>query len=151
MARYHPLLHTMRAHKGIDYAAPAGARVKTVAAGSVSFAGWQSGYGRLVVVRHAGQYSTAYGHLSGFAPGIHRGSRVAQGEMIGYVGQSGLATGPHLHYEFRVAGVQKNPLALNLPSAQALSGPERARFLASSRIWTARLDLLRGTRIAALD
>ncbi len=151
LARYHPLLHAMRAHKGVDYAAPVGARVKTVADGSVSFAGWQSGYGRLVVVQHAGRYSTAYGHLSGFAPGVHRGARVVQGQAIGYVGQSGLATGPHLHYEFRVAGVQKNPLALNLPSAQALSGPERARFLASSRIWTARLDLLRGTRIAALD
>ena len=151
LARYHPLLHTMRAHKGIDYAAPIGARVKTVADGRVSFAGWQNGYGRLVIVRHAGLYSSAYGHLSGFGPGIHKGSRVAQGQVIGYVGQSGLATGPHLHYEFRVAGVQKNPLALHLPAGRALAGAERTRFLAASRIWSARLDLLRGTRIAALD
>ena len=151
LARYHPLLHTMRAHKGIDYAAPVGARVKTVADGRVSFAGWQNGYGRLVIVRHAGLYSSAYGHLSGFGPGIHKGSRVAQGQVIGYVGQSGLATGPHLHYEFRVAGVQKNPLALHLPAGRALAGAERTRFLAASRIWSARLDLLRGTRIAALD
>lgn len=151
LARYHPLLHTMRAHKGIDYAAPIGARVKTVADGRVSFAGWQNGYGRLVVVQHAGLYSSAYGHLAGFGPGIRKGSRVTQGQVIGYVGQSGLATGPHLHYEFRIAGVQKNPLALHLPAAHALSGAERARFLVSSRIWVARLDLLRGTRIAALD
>ena len=151
LARYHPLLHTMRAHKGIDYAAPIGARVKTVADGRVSFAGWQNGYGRLVVVQHAGLYSSAYGHLAGFGPGIRKGSRVTQGQVIGYVGQSGLATGPHLHYEFRIAGVQKNPLALNLPSARTLAGAERVRFLTASRIWTARLDLLRGTRIAALD
>lgn len=151
LTRYHPLLHTMRAHKGIDYAAPIGVRVKTVADGRVSYAGWQNGYGRLVIVQHAGRYSTAYGHLSGFGPGIRKGSRVAQGQVVGYVGQSGWATGPHLHYEFRVAGVQKNPLALDLPSASTLAGAERARFQADTRIWTTRLDLLRGTRIAALD
>jgi murein DD-endopeptidase MepM/ murein hydrolase activator NlpD len=111
-ARYHPVLQEWRAHKGIDYAAPTGTPVRAVADAVVDFVGKQGGYGNLVLLKHQGNYSTAYGHLSRFGKGIKRGSRIGQGQVIGYVGATGLATGPHLHYEFRVAGVQKNPLAL---------------------------------------
>ena len=104
-SRFHPVLQTWRAHKGIDYAAPPGTRVRATADGYVQFLGQQGGYGNLVVLRHNNGYSTAYGHLSAFARGLRVGQRVSQGDIIAYVGMSGLATGPHLHYEFRVNGV----------------------------------------------
>jgi murein DD-endopeptidase MepM/ murein hydrolase activator NlpD len=151
MSRFHPVLRTWRAHKGIDYGAPIGTPVKAVSDGTVAFAGQQHGYGNLVVIQHFGVYSTAYGHLSRFAQGLHRGSHVNQGQVVAYVGMTGLATGPHLHYEFRISGVQKNPLALNLPVAHPLSAQYRVNFAASSHAMTANLDLLRGTNIAALD
>lgn len=127
-ARFHPVLKTWRAHKGIDYGAPIGTRVRTVADGTVEFVGKQGGYGNLVIVRHHGAYSTAYGHLNGFAPGVRKGARVAQGDIIGYVGKTGLATGPHLHYEFRVRNQQVNPLAITMPPAPPLAPVEIARF-----------------------
>lgn len=130
--RFHPVLQTWRAHKGVDYGAPIGTRVRSVADGTVEFAGRQGGYGNLVVIRHHGAYSTAYGHLNGFAPGLKKGMRVAQGEMIGYVGKTGLASGPHLHYEFRIQNQQVNPLAVTLPSAPPLSATEINRFLAAN-------------------
>lgn len=130
--RFHPVLQTWRAHKGVDYGAPIGTRVRSVADGTVEFAGSQGGYGNLVVIRHHGAYSTAYGHLNGFAPGLKKGMRVAQGEMIGYVGKTGLASGPHLHYEFRIQNQQVNPLAVTLPSAPPLSATEINRFLAAN-------------------
>src|SRR6476620_5324874 len=97
LSRFHPLLQSWRAHKGVDYAAPVGTRVKATADGYVQFAGHQGGYGKLVVLRHLNGHSTAYGHLSGFAGGLRVGQHVSQGDLIGYVGSSGLATGPHLH------------------------------------------------------
>jgi murein DD-endopeptidase MepM/ murein hydrolase activator NlpD len=150
-ARFHPVLKTWRAHKGIDFGAPVGTPVKSVSDGVVEFIGQQHGYGNLLVIKHFGTYSTAYGHLSRFGKGLHKGSRVSQGEIVAYVGQTGLATGPHLHYEFRVSGVQRNPLAMNLPVAQPLSAAFKARFAQFSQPWAARLDLIRGTNLAALD
>ncbi len=150
-ARYHPVLKEWRAHRGIDYAAPTGTPVRAVADGVVSFAGWQGGYGNIVILNHQKPYSTAYGHLSRFATGIRPGKRVNQGDIIGYVGATGLATGPHLHYEFRVAGVQKDPMTLKLPIAFSLEGRERLRFFADSRHWLRRLELLEGTNLAAFE
>lgn len=126
--RFHPVLKTWRAHKGVDYGAPIGTKVRSVADGTVEFAGRQGGYGNLVIIRHHGAYSTAYGHLNGFVTGIRKGTRVAQGDIIGYVGQTGLASGPHLHYEFRVRNQQVNPLAVTMPSAPPLNPAEIARF-----------------------
>ncbi len=149
--RYHPILREWRAHKGIDYAAPKGTPVRAVSDGVVTFAGREGGYGKLIVLRHQRPYSTAYGHLSRYARGIHRGARVTQGEIIGYVGMTGLATGPHLHFEFRVNGVQKNPLALKLPTAFPLDRRYLARFRAGTRPLVARLDLLSGSNLVSLD
>lgn len=150
-ARFHPVLQEWRAHRGVDYAAPTGTRVKSTADGVVEFVGKQGGYGNLVVVRHQGQYSTVYGHLSGFAKGLHKGSRVSQGDVIGYVGMTGLATGPHLHYEFKVAGVQRNPLSIALPTAIPIAAQYKPDFTRIAQQLGAQLELLRGTNLAALD
>lgn len=150
-ARLHPILQTLRAHKGIDYGAPSGTRVRAVADGTVVSAGRQGGYGNLLVVKHQGAYSTAYGHLSGFAAGIRRGARVSQGETIGYVGQTGLATGPHLHYEFRVNNQQVNPLALALPTSIPLEPSQMNRFKAAMRPLRAQLELAKQVRLATTD
>ncbi|TCS72598.1 murein DD-endopeptidase MepM/ murein hydrolase activator NlpD [Sulfuritortus calidifontis] len=150
-ARYHPVLNEWRAHRGIDYAAPTGTPIRAVADAVVSFSGRQGGYGNLVVLNHQGPYSTAYGHLSRFAKGVKRGSRVSQGQVIGYVGSTGLATGPHLHYEFRVNGEQKNPLALKLPNAYPLAAQYRNLFVNTIQPLAARLDMSRNSRTAFLD
>lgn len=150
-SRYHPVLKEWRAHRGIDYAAPTGTRIRSTGDGVVEFAGRQGGYGNLVVLRHQGAYSTAYGHLSAFAKGLRRGQRVAQGEIIGYVGQTGLATGPHLHYEFRMGGVQRDPLRVALPAAEPISPRQAPAFEAAARPLVVRLDLLRQTNLARLD
>jgi murein DD-endopeptidase MepM/ murein hydrolase activator NlpD len=150
-ARFHPVLKTWRAHKGVDYGAPTGTRVRAVADSVVAFAGRQGGYGNLVILKHNGQYSTAYGHLSRFGSGMRTGARVAQGQIIGYVGSTGLASGPHLHYEFRVNGVQRNPLAMKLPSNVPLASQYKRQFLAHAAPLAERLNLLRGTNLAALD
>ncbi len=131
-ARFHPVLKTWRAHRGIDYAAPTGTRVRAVADGSIEFVGVQSGYGNIVVLKHQGAYSTAYGHLNGFASGLKKGMRVSQGEIIGFVGQTGMATGPHLHYEFRINKKQVDPLSVDLPIAIPLDAARRQHFMAQS-------------------
>ena len=150
-ARYHPVLKEWRAHKGIDYGAPVGTRIKATADGSVEFVGKQGGYGNLVVLKHQGQYSTAYGHLSGFAKGLHKGSKVSQGDVIGFVGMTGLATGPHLHYEFKVAGVQRNPLSIALPTAFPIAAQYKSDFEKHAKQLAGSLELLRNTNLAALD
>jgi murein DD-endopeptidase MepM/ murein hydrolase activator NlpD len=124
LARFHPILQQWRAHQGVDYAAPTGTPVRATADGVVAFAGRQGGYGNVIFVRHQGTYSTVYGHLSRFAPAVKDGARVRQGDTIGYVGMTGWATGPHLHYEFRIADEARNPLAITLPIAQTIA-PER--------------------------
>lgn len=150
-ARYHPILKEWRAHKGIDYAAPTGTRVKATADGIVESAGRHGGYGNLVVLRHQSKFSTWYGHLSRIAKGLHKGSRVAQGDVIGNVGMTGLATGPHLHYEFRVNNLQQNPLRVAMPSAPPITAAQKPAFEAVAQAMAQRLTLLRGTNTASLD
>ncbi|MDW7564731.1 MAG: M23 family metallopeptidase [Nitrosomonadaceae bacterium] len=150
-ARFHPVLQTWRAHKGVDYAAPTGTIVKATANGTVAFAGWQSGYGNIVILQHQGQYTTAYGHLSAFSKGLRKGQRVSQSDVIGYVGATGMATGPHLHYEFRVSGVQRDPLRVAMPVAIPILAQNMTIFHENTRPLTARLDMLRNTNLGSLD
>jgi len=151
-SRFHPLLRQWRAHRGIDYAAPAGTRVKATGDGVVEFAGRDhNGYGNLVVLRHQSKTTTWYGHLSGFANGIRKGLRVAQSEVIGYVGATGLATGPHLHYEFRVNDVHQNPLRVVVPAAPPISPEQMPAFEAAAEPLVQSLRLLRSTNLVRLD
>ena len=150
-ARLHPVLQTWRAHKGIDYGAPTGTRVRSVADGTVVSAGRQGGYGNLIVIRHQGAYSTAYGHLNGFSAGIRQGARVSQGETIGYVGQTGLATGPHLHYEFRVNNQQINPLTLAVPTSIPLEPSQMSRFKVATSALRAQLELAKQIKVATIE
>jgi murein DD-endopeptidase MepM/ murein hydrolase activator NlpD len=152
-ARFHPILQTWRAHRGVDYAAPTGTPVRATGNGVVSFAGRQGGYGNVIIVRHQGVFSTLYAHLSRFASRLRSGTRVGQGEVIGYVGQTGWATGPHLHYEFRVADVQRNPLTVVLPGGEPLPAAQRPAFAAGIEPAVAQLGLARrfaGTSVAEL-
>lgn len=150
-ARFHPILQKWRAHKGIDYGAPVGTRVKATGDGVVEHVGVQGGYGKVVILRHQSRYTTLYGHLSGFAPGLRKGSRVGQGDVIGFVGATGLASGPHLHYEFRVSDVHQNPLAMALPGAPPLLPRQLGLFRAQTAAPLARLDLIRGFNLAQAD
>lgn len=149
--RKHPFLQTWRAHQGVDYAAPAGTRVRAVGDGIVEFAGRQGGYGNLVIVRHDARNSTAYAHLKAFGRGIHRGARIAQGDTVGLVGQSGWATGPHLHYEFRVAGAARNPLSVPLPAGAPVAPQDMDAFRAKARALTAQINLLAHSQVANLE
>lgn len=151
ISRFHPILQTWRAHKGVDYGAPVGTRVKATGDGTVEFAGKQSGYGNLVVIRHQGRFTTHYGHLNGFAAGMRKGTRVSQGDIIGYVGQTGWATGPHLHYEFRINNVHQNPLSVALPSAPPLASQQLAEFNRFAEPLVYRLDRIRGMNLAMID
>jgi murein DD-endopeptidase MepM/ murein hydrolase activator NlpD len=150
-SRFHPILQQWRSHKGVDYAAPTGTRVKVTADGVVSFAGKQGGYGNVIMVNHQGRFSTVYGHLSRFANGLHRGQHVGQGDVIGYVGMTGWATGPHLHYEFKIDGQQRDPLRVALPNAIPISPSQKAAFEQVSRSLTDRLGLLNNTSLSKLD
>ena len=150
-ARFHPVLQKWRAHKGTDYGAPVGTRVKATGNGVVEYVGVQGGYGKVVMLRHQSRYTTLYGHLSGFAAGLRKGARVSQGDVIAFVGATGLATGPHLHYEFRVNDVQQNPLAMALPSAPPLLPQQLGLFRAKTEARLARLDLIRGFDLAQAD
>jgi murein DD-endopeptidase MepM/ murein hydrolase activator NlpD len=150
-ARLHPVLHISRAHKGIDYGAPTGTRVRSVADGSVEFVGRQGGFGNLIILKHQANYSTAYGHLNGFSAGLRKGSRVSQGDTIGYVGQTGLSTGPHLHYEFRVNSRQVNPLAISLPDSIPLEASQIGRFRAASESLRTYLALAKQINLASLE
>ncbi len=124
--RRHPVSGYSRAHKGIDFAAPSGTPIKAAADGTVEHAGWRGGYGNMVVLKHWGSYSTAYGHMSRVA--TRRGAKVRQGDVIGYVGSTGVSTGPHLHYEFRAGKAQVNPRAIAMPEAPPLRTAEMAKF-----------------------
>lgn len=150
-ARYHPVLQEIRAHRGIDYAAAAGTRVRATGDGVIELAGNQGGYGKVVMIRHAGDKTTVYGHLSGFAPNIRKGARVAQGDVIGFVGSTGLATGPHLHYEFRVAGAHRNPLSVILPSAAPLAQAVIPEFHAHAEQQLTRIAEIRNAQMLMLD
>lgn len=150
-SRFHPIHQTWRAHKGVDYGAPIGTRIKATGDGVVEFAGKQGGYGNLVVIRHQGRFTTHYGHLNGFAAGIRKGARVNQGDIVGYVGKTGWATGPHLHYEFRINNVHQNPLAVALPSAPPLAPQQMAEFKLHADPLVYRLEQIRGMNLALLD
>ncbi len=146
--RRHPVLGLMRAHKGVDYAARPGTPIMAAGDARVQFVGWKGGYGRAVILDHGQGRTTLYGHMSAWGK-EKVGQRVSQGETIGYVGASGLATGPHLHYEFRVGGKQVNPLTVTMPKAQPLSGTELIQFRAATAPAVAKLLLVESnSRIA---
>ena len=140
--RWHPILSKWRSHKGVDYAAKRGTPVRASGDGKVIFAGTKGGYGRLIVIRHGGRYTTAYGHLNGYARGVRSGKKVKQGQIIGYVGSSGLATGPHLHYEFRVNGVHRNPLTVKLPEAKPVHSAFKSHFDENTQVYLSMLRLM---------
>lgn len=149
-ARRHPVLNKIRAHKGVDYAARPGTPIKATGDGKIVLAGRKGGYGNTVVIQHGQRYRTLYAHMKGFAKGIRNGSHVTQGQIIGYVGTTGLSTGPHLHYEFQVNGKHVDPLSQNLPMADPIAGAERKRFLQQSQPLLARMDQER-TALLALN
>jgi len=127
-SRFHPILKEYRPHHAVDYAAPEGTPVVAVADGTVEFAGWEGGYGRLLRLRHGGKMETYYGHLSRFGKDIAAGRHVTQGEVIAYVGQTGMATGPHLHFEVHEGGVAVNPLNLKNEPAEPLPTGQQVQF-----------------------
>ncbi|WP_043114522.1 OapA family protein [Solimonas soli] len=150
LGRRHPILNTIRAHKGVDYAAAIGTPVRATGDGIVDFVGVKSGYGNVVTIRHGAKYSTLYGHLSRFRAGLKAGQRVRQGQLIAYVGMTGLATGPHLHYEFRVNGVHQNPLTVALPRANPLPRSVVAQWRMDNATALAQLDAMSHSQQTAL-
>jgi murein DD-endopeptidase MepM/ murein hydrolase activator NlpD len=151
LARFHPILQQWRAHKGVDYAAPIGTHIKATSDGTVVFAGTQNGYGNVVFLQHANGISTVYGHMSRFAQGLHKGQKISQGDIIGQVGMSGMATGPHLHYEVRVNGEYRDPLKVALPTAVPLDKSDMAAFSAQSQEVLSQLNLLSRTTTASME
>ena len=149
LKRKHPVLNTIRAHKGVDYAASRGTPIKATGDGKVIHRGNKGGYGKTVIIQHGNSYSSLYAHMSKYARGVRNGSRVKQGQIIGYVGSSGLATGPHLHYEFRVNGVHRNPLTVKLPDAQPLSKQYMTDFKTHAEPLIAGLNMLNKTKLAS--
>jgi murein DD-endopeptidase MepM/ murein hydrolase activator NlpD len=149
LSRRHPVLNRIRAHRGVDYAAPTGTPVRAAGEGRVRFVGRQGGYGNVVELEHGSGVVTVYGHLSRFATQLKRGQRVALGSVIGYVGSTGLATGPHLHYEYRVRGVHKNPQTVPLPDAAPIPDAERESFLTATADLMNMLDLPAGPAYVA--
>jgi murein DD-endopeptidase MepM/ murein hydrolase activator NlpD len=147
--RRHPIHRDWRAHKGVDYAAPVGTRVRSVGNGFIDYAGPKGGYGNVVIVRHHGQYATLYAHLSRIA--VKRGARVEQNDTIGFVGQTGWATGPHLHYEFRIAGEARNPFSIAMPAGTPVPAQELPAFQAHAAPLAAQLDLLVNGTLAQLE
>ena len=144
LKRKHPVLHTIRAHKGTDYAASRGTPIKSTGDGKVVFAGRKGGYGRVVIVQHGQRYRTLYAHMKSYARGMRNGKRVKQGQVIGYVGSSGLATGPHLHYEFYVNGSVRNPVTVKLPHANPISKRDKKAFLVASNSMMSQLAIYAG-------
>jgi murein DD-endopeptidase MepM/ murein hydrolase activator NlpD len=151
--RFHPIKKEWRRHAGTDFAAPSGTPVMAASDGRVKFAGWQNGYGNFVLIEHRGGYVTGYGHLKGFAKGLKAGQRVSQGDVIGYVGSTGWATGPHLHYEVRIGGKAQDPLKIALPAPEPLPARELARFRQETGPLLEKLALLTRTplEVAAAD
>lgn len=149
--RWHPVLGKKRPHRGVDYAAAVGTPIKAAGDGKIMHRGWKGGYGRTIIIQHGGKYSTLYAHMSSYRRGLRAGSRVKQGQVIGYVGNSGLATGPHLHYEFRVNGAHRNPLTVKLPKAEPIRKAYREDFQQKSSKMLAQLDVLRKTIVTLND
>jgi murein DD-endopeptidase MepM/ murein hydrolase activator NlpD len=150
-SRRHPVLNTIRAHRGVDYAAPTGTPIRAAGEGKVLFRGVQGGYGNTIVLQHGGNITTLYGHLSRFA-NARAGARVNQGDVIGYVGSSGLATGPHLHYEYRVNGAHRNPRTVSLPPADPIAADQQAAFQdATEPLWRQLDGYLRSASTSARE
>lgn len=148
--RMHPVLGRMRAHRGVDYAAPSGTPIRAAGAGKIAFRGTQNGYGNVVIIQHEGKYTTLYGHMSRFAS-LKVGQNVSQGQTIGFVGMTGLATGPHLHYEFRLGGTHRDPLTVTLPPPEPLPGAQLAQFRTMSSPMLAKLNFVDAARLASAD
>ncbi len=140
LRRKHPILHKIRAHKGVDYAASRGTPIKAAGDGKVIFAGRKGGYGRVLILKHGSAYTTLYAHLKAFRRGIRVGKRVKQGQVVAYVGSSGLASGPHLHYEFRVNGSVRDPLKVRLPHAKPIDKAQKDGFLHYAQVMVMRLE-----------
>lgn len=151
MGRFHPVLQKMRAHKGVDMAAPTGTKIKAAGDSVVEFVGVKGGYGNVVILKHANNVKTVYGHMSRFAPGLKRGTKISQGQLIGFVGMTGMATGPHLHYEFMQNGQHKDPMKVALPKANPLPANQKAAFDQLTAQMSNQLNLLANSNIAALD
>jgi len=148
--RRHPILNTIRAHRGVDYAAPRGTPIKASGDGKVIFRGNKSGYGKTIILQHGGNITTLYAHMSGYAARARVGSRVRQGQTIGFVGATGLATANHLHYEYRLNGVHRNPRTVQLPDAEPIAEKYRQEFLAQARPILQELEQFKSTRIASI-
>ncbi|MEJ2115872.1 MAG: peptidoglycan DD-metalloendopeptidase family protein [Gammaproteobacteria bacterium] len=151
LKRKHPILNKIRAHKGVDYAAATGTAIKATGDGKVVHRGRKGGYGNTIILRHGNTYTTLYAHMSKYARKTGIGSRVKQGQIIGYIGSTGLATGPHLHYEFRVNGVHRNPLKVKLPSAKPLPNSEIEKFKISIQPMIVQLDSYSQSALALRD
>ncbi|MCP5140726.1 MAG: peptidoglycan DD-metalloendopeptidase family protein [Gammaproteobacteria bacterium] len=151
LSRYHPVLKTWRAHRGVDYGASTGTPIRSTADGTITKLGWSNGYGKVVTIQHAGRYSTLYAHMSRFAPKLKEGSRVSQGQVIGYVGKTGLATGPHLHFEFRIDGKHHDPQKVKFPKAKPLPEAQLAAFNEASKSWFKQLDSIDANMVAMND
>ena len=149
--RHHPILNKIKHHKGVDYAAARGTPVKASGDGKIIWRGRKGGYGKTVIIQHGNSYSTLYGHLNNYNRKARSGSRVKQGQIIGYVGSTGRATGPHLHYEFRVNGTHRNPLTVKLPSAAPINKKHKEDFIAKSSPLLTQLDIIGNTNIALSD
>lgn len=150
-ARYHPILKTWRAHNGVDYVAPIGTRIKATSDGVVEFAGVQSGYGNVIILRHQTKYTTLYAHMQHFAPGIQKGSRVQQGDIIGAVGMTGMTTGPHVHYEFRINEVHHDPLSVAMPVAFPIAPEHQKKFRQVAAPHARTMTLLREAAPATFE
>ncbi len=148
--RVHPISGKWKRHTGIDFAAASGTPIRATADGTIDHAGPKGGYGNMVIVKHWSGYSTAYGHMSRIAPGMHNGTHVSQGQLIGYVGSTGWSTGPHLHYEFRVNNEARDPNSISVQSAAALAAHDLSRFKLVAGEMSHRFDLLRPERSNAL-
>jgi murein DD-endopeptidase MepM/ murein hydrolase activator NlpD len=148
--RRHPILNTIRAHRGVDYAAPRGTPIKAAGDGKVIFRGTKSGYGRAVIVQHGGNITTLYAHMSSYAAKARLGTRVRQGQTIGFVGMTGLATANHLHYEYRLNGVHRNPRTVSLPDAEPIAEKYRAQFLAEAAPILEELERFKSTQVASI-
>ena len=148
--RLHPVLKTRRPHRGVDYAAPRGTPIKAAGDGKVIFRGVKSGYGNAVILQHGGNITTLYAHMSKFASSARSGSRVRQGQTIGYVGATGLVTGVHLHYEYRLNGVHRNPRTVKLPQADPIATKYRDRFLAAAGPILEELEDFKNTQLASI-
>lgn len=151
LKRWHPVLSKWRSHKGVDYAASRGTPVRAAGDGKVSFVGTKGGYGKVIFLQHGGKYRTVYGHLSRFASGVRNGKRIKQGQVIGYVGSTGLASGPHLHYEFRVNGAHRNPLTVKLPAAEPINKAYLDHFKKETRTYLSLLELMDTPPLAKVE